>query len=262
LKEKAMCQTCGCGATQGAETETVTVLENLMARNDRIAEHVRQHFNAHGVLAINLMSSPGSGKTSLLEAVIGELPPEIKVAVIEGDLETENDAARIRRHGIPAIQVTTGVTCHLDAAMVHDALDSLPLDDIDVLFIENVGNLVCPADFDLGQHANVVLLSVTEGDDKPDKYPVIFRAADMVLITKTDLLPHIEEFDLAKVEQSLRRVGGAVPMLALSAKTRVNLKAWCDWLQDRLTTHRLSCPKDGHAPHHIHGPNHGADQVA
>ncbi|MCF8480371.1 MAG: hydrogenase nickel incorporation protein HypB [Rhodospirillum sp.] len=248
-----MCQTCGCGATQGTETETVTVLENLMARNDRIAEHVRHHFDAHGVLAINLMSSPGSGKTSLLEAIIQGLAPEIKVAVIEGDLETENDAARIRRHGVPAVQITTGVTCHLDAAMVHDALDSLPIGDIDVLFIENVGNLVCPADFDLGQHANVVLLSVTEGDDKPDKYPVIFRAADMVLITKTDLLPHIEEFDLAKVEQSLRRVGGDVPILALSAKTHANLEAWCNWLRSRLATHRLSCPKNGHAHDHSHG---------
>ena len=132
--------------------------ENLLAANDRIAAHVREHFDAHGVLAVNIMSSPGAGKTSLLEATIGALPPGIRVAVIEGDLETENDAERIRRHGVKAVQITTGVACHLDAAMVHDALDELRLDEVDILFIENVGNLVCPADFDIGQHRDVVLL--------------------------------------------------------------------------------------------------------
>ena len=187
-----MCESCGCGS-HGAET--IVVRENLLAANDRVAAHVRKHFDAHRVLAINLMSSPGAGKTSLLEATIAALPPGVRVAVIEGDLETENDAERIRRHGVKAVQITTGVACHLDATMVHDALDEISLDDVDILFIENVGNLVCPADFDIGQHRNVVLLSVTEGDDKPEKYPVIFRNADLVLITKTDLLPYLDDFD-------------------------------------------------------------------
>jgi hydrogenase nickel incorporation protein HypB len=198
------------------------------------------------------MSSPGSGKTSLLEATLQTLPPGIRVAVLEGDLETENDAARIRRHGIPAVQITTGVTCHLDAAMVHDALAALPLEEIDVLFIENVGNLVCPADFDLGQHLNVVLLSVTEGDDKPDKYPVIFRTADMVVITKTDLLPHLEEFDLSRARESVRRIGGQVPTLAVSAKIRASLDPWSAWLREQLTMHRASTPKSRDRHHHDH----------
>ena len=199
-----MCDSCGCGARGAAsDRATIVVRENLLAANDRIAAHVREHLDASGVLAINLMSSPGAGKTSLLEATIGALPPDFKVAVIEGDLETENDAERIRRRGAPAVQITTGVACHLDAAMVHDALDNLPLDGVDILFIENVGNLVCPADFDVGQHLNIVLLSVPEGDDKPEKYPVIFRNADLVLITKIDLLPHIDEFDVERARRSL-----------------------------------------------------------
>ena len=200
-----MCESCGCGP-HGAET--IIVRENLLAANDRVAAHVRRHFDAHRVLAINLMSSPGAGKTSLLEATIAALPPGIRVAVIEGDLETENDAERIRRHGVKAVQITTGVACHLDATMVHDALDEISFDDVDILFIENVGNLVCPADFDIGQHRNVVLLSVTEGDDKPEKYPVIFRNADLVLITKTDLLPYMDDFDMGRALGAVGRLRG------------------------------------------------------
>ncbi|MBE0437389.1 MAG: hydrogenase nickel incorporation protein HypB, partial [Methylomicrobium sp.] len=182
-----MCNTCGCNITPGnrpfvlAEkpangTTTVTVLKNLLAKNDSQAEHNRSHFDARKVLAINLMSSPGSGKTALLEATIKRLNGSLGLAVIEGDLETENDAARIRAHGVPAHQITTGTACHLDAHLVHDALHHIDLSSIDILFIENVGNLVCPASFDLGHHLNVTLLSTTEGDDKPAKYPVMFRA--------------------------------------------------------------------------------------
>ncbi len=165
-----------------------------MHENDHTALHNREHFNSHGVVAINLMSSPGAGKTSLLEASLDALSDRYRIAVIEGDLETENDAQRIRSRGVEAVQITTGSACHLDAHMVHDALHQLKLDDIDILFIENVGNLVCPASFDLGQHHNVMLLSVPEGDDKPAKYPVMFRAADLVMLSKVDLLPVLDDF--------------------------------------------------------------------
>jgi hydrogenase nickel incorporation protein HypB len=243
-----MCGTCGCdthGQTGRAEQagKSVRVLENLLAENDRIATHVREHFDGHRILAVNLMSSPGAGKTSLLEATIDALPPDIRVAVIEGDLETENDADRIRGHGVRAVQITTGVVCHLDASMVHDALHDLSIDDVDILFIENVGNLVCPADFDIGQHRNVVLLAVTEGDDKPEKYPLIFRGADIVLFTKTDLLPYLDDFDLGHARASLARVRGAGSIEEVSAKTRNGLDKWIDWLTTELAAHRraLEC---------------------
>ena len=239
-----MCGTCGCdtrpgmNGTEPADTKSVVVLENLLAENDRIATHVRDHFDAHRILAVNLMSSPGAGKTSLLEATIDALPPGIRVAVIEGDLETENDADRIRRHGVRAVQITTGVACHLDATMVHDALHDLSLRDVDILFIENVGNLVCPAEFDIGQHRNVVLLAVTEGDDKPEKYPLIFRSADIVLFTKTDLLPYLDDFNLERAHFSVARVRGGVRIEEVSVKTTSGLDRWIDWLVIELAVHR------------------------
>jgi len=173
-----MCNTCGCNITAGNEhllhemshegTTAVSILSHLLSENDHQAQHNREHFEQYGVLAINLMSSPGSGKTALLEATIKALKEEFSIAVIEGDLETENDANRIRQVGVPAVQIITGTACHLDAHLIHKALHELPLAGLDIVFIENVGNLVCPASFDLGQHRNVTLLSVTEGDDKPD----------------------------------------------------------------------------------------------
>ena len=243
-----MCTTCGCTVTPGnrklafrpvaAGTTSVTVLQNLLADNDRQAEHNRAHLDACGVLAINLMSSPGAGKTSLLEATLEALGGEYRIAVIEGDLETENDARRIRSHGVPAVQITTGSACHLDAHMVHDALHQLDLGALDLLFVENVGNLVCPASFDLGQHRNVTLLSVTEGDDKPEKYPVIFRAADAVLITKTDLLAVLDDFDPARAAAHVRRLASDAPLLALSARSEEGLQGWLDWLRTELTAQR------------------------
>jgi hydrogenase nickel incorporation protein HypB len=179
---------------------------------------------------VNIMSGPGSGKTSLLEATIHALPPGLRIAVIEGDLETENDAERIRRHGVPAIQITTGMACHLDAHMVHNALHDLELAGVDILFIENVGNLVCPASFDIGQHRNVLLLSVTEGDDKPAKYPIMFRAGAQVLITKTDLLPYIEEFSVARARAAIRAVRGDMPIIELSSKNGQGMDQWIAWL--------------------------------
>jgi len=217
---------------------TVTVLKNLLQRNDDQAAHNRAHFDAHGVLAINLMSSPGSGKTALLEATITALAGELNIAVVEGDLETENDAERIRAQGVTAVQITTGSACHLDAHMLHDALHALPIAGLDLVFIENVGNLVCPASFDLGQHCNVVLLSVTEGDDKPAKYPVMFRAADVVLLSKMDLLPVLDDFEPARAQAYLRNLASSAPMLPLSARRGMGMEQWLDWLRAQLAAHK------------------------
>jgi hydrogenase nickel incorporation protein HypB len=241
-----MCDTCGCNVTPGNEhlvaeggrlahtshgNESVEVLQGLLHANDHQAAHNREHFERHGVLAINLMSSPGAGKTALLEATIEALGEDLKVAVVEGDLETENDADRIRRKGVPAIQISTGSACHLDAHMVHTALHDLELDDVDVLFIENVGNLVCPASFDLGQHCNVALLSTPEGHDKPAKYPVMFRGADLVLITKSDLLEILGDFDPREAEQYLRQLANPAPMIEVSARSGSGMDAWLDWIR-------------------------------
>lgn len=248
-----MCDTCGCNVTsgnahlvqQGGKLEksadgksAIAVLKSLLSENDHQAAHNRQHFDAHNVLAINLMSSPGSGKTALLEATIEALDQEYGIAVIEGDLETENDAQRIRDKGIPAVQITTGSACHLDAHMVHDALHQLSLDGIDIVFIENVGNLVCPASFDLGQHRNVTLLSVTEGDDKPAKYPVMFRAADLVLLTKTDLLAVLDDFDPSRAEQCVRQLATTAPVMSLSARKGLDLRQWFDWLRREVAAQK------------------------
>ena len=226
-----MCETCGCNVTPAADEHAVEVLQGLLDANDHEALHNREHFKRHNVLAINLMSSPGAGKTALLEATIEALGKDLNIAVVEGDLETENDAERIRAKGVPAIQITTGSACHLDAHMVHDALHELELDDVDVLFIENVGNLVCPASFDLGQHINVALLSTPEGDDKPAKYPVMFRAADLVLVTKSDLLEALGDFDPDAAERCVRQIANPAPVLKLSSKTGLGMDAWLDWVR-------------------------------
>lgn len=226
-----MCDTCGCNVTPAADAHSVEVLKGLLDANDHAAVHNREHFERHNVLAINLMSSPGAGKTSLLEATIEALGKDLNFAVVEGDLETENDAERIRGKGVPAIQISTGSACHLDAHMVHHALHDLELDGVDVLFIENVGNLVCPASFDLGQHINVALLSTPEGDDKPAKYPVMFRAADLVLVTKSDLLEVLGDFDPDAAEGYLRQIANPAPLYQLSARTGEGMDGWLDWIR-------------------------------
>jgi hydrogenase nickel incorporation protein HypB len=243
-----MCDTCGCNVTHGNAHllapggkfektpdghHSVTVLRNLLHANDDTAAHNRAHFERHGVLAVNLMSSPGAGKTALLEATIEALGDELSIAVIEGDLETENDAERIRRHGVQAIQITTGSACHLDAHMVHDALHRLDLTQTDIVFIENVGNLVCPASFDLGQQHNVTLLSIPEGDDKPAKYPVMFRAADLVLLSKSDLLPVLDDFRPDKARRHLRELASEAPVIEISSRTGDGMDGWLDWLLTR-----------------------------
>jgi hydrogenase nickel incorporation protein HypB len=244
-----MCDTCGCNVTPGNEHlvaaggalsrtstghESVEVLKGLLDANDHQAGHNREHFARHNALAVNLMSSPGAGKTALLEATAEALRDQLRIAVIEGDLETENDAERIRRKGVPAVQISTGSACHLDAHMVHTALHDLDIDEVDIVFIENVGNLVCPASFDLGQHLNVTLLSTPEGHDKPAKYPVMFRAADLVLISKSDLLPVLDDFDPAYAEQCLRQLANTAPLLSLSARNGEGMNEWLGWLRDRL----------------------------
>lgn len=228
-----MCDTCGCNVTPGNEhIESVEVLKSLLDANDHQAAHNREHFARHDVLAINLMSSPGAGKTALLEATIDSLGNEFRIAVVEGDLETENDAERIRKKGVPAVQISTGSACHLDAHMVHSALHDLDLDGIDVVFIENVGNLVCPASFDLGQHLNVALLSTPEGHDKPAKYPVMFRAADLVVITKVDLLRVLDDFDPEYATTCLRQLASLAPVMQVAAKTGEGIAHWLDWVHE------------------------------
>ena len=228
-----MCQTCGCAVTpeKGQPSVVIEVLQDLLSANNQAAAHNREHFDEHGVLTINLMSSPGAGKTALLEATILALRDRYRIAVIEGDLETDNDAARIRAHGVPAIQITTGTACHLDAHLVHRAMHELPLAGLDLLFIENVGNLVCPASFDLGQHRNVTLLSVTEGDDKPAKYPVIFRASDLVVLSKADLLDVLEDFDPERAAAALRALGRDTPMIRTAARRAPAIESWLSWLE-------------------------------
>ena len=250
-----MCEDCGCALPKASpDPQVVDVHARLLAANDRAARHNRMHFDDHGVLAVNLMSAPGSGKTALLEATADALGRDIRMGVLVGDLATENDAARIRAHGVPAVQITTGGACHLDADMVHHALHEMPLDSLDVLFIENVGNLVCPASFDLGQHRNVALLSFTEGDDKPAKYPVLFRGADLVLLTKNDLAPYLGEFDPARAERCVRELANGAPVRALSARSGSNLQSWLDWVRAQLAAVRSR--RHAHSHHHSHPHTH------
>jgi hydrogenase nickel incorporation protein HypB len=239
-----MCQTCGCAETTDSrtatpDTRTLEVMAALLSANDARAADIRDTLGRHDILAINLMSSPGAGKTTLLEETARLLPDDLRVAVIAGDLATENDAERVRRAGLRATQITTGNACHLDAAMIAGALRELDLHEIDILFIENVGNLVCPASFDLGQHLNVTLLSVPEGDDKPLKYPVMFRAADLVLLTKMDLAAHLPEFSSRRAQDYVRGLASTTHCQEISARAGAGMQDWVAWLADGLDAHRL-----------------------
>ena len=210
----------------------IEIERDILSRNDIDAATNRSRLASHGVLALNMMSSPGAGKTTLLVETIRALDGALAIGVVEGDQETSNDAERIRACGVPAVQINTGRGCHLDAHMVGHALDELPLDTGGVVFIENVGNLVCPAAFDLGEAAKVVILSVTEGDDKPLKYPDMFASADLMLLNKTDLLPHVD-FDPARALEYARRVNPDVAEIRLSARTGEGMATWLDWLRER-----------------------------
>lgn len=229
-----MCQDCGCG---DAGLVPVEVHERILAANDRDAAHNRAHFEEHGVLAINLMGSPGAGKTALLEA-LARARPRLRIGAVSGDLATDHDARRLEAAGIRAGSITTGTACHLDARMVHHALHHVPLAGLDLFFVENVGNLVCPAIYDLGQAINVVALSVTEGEDKPLKYPVMFQAAQAVVITKCDLLPHLR-LDLARLREALGRVMPAPVILETDAATPGGVEPFARWLDQRAGALRL-----------------------
>ncbi|WP_082943655.1 hydrogenase nickel incorporation protein HypB [Mycobacterium sp. 1274761.0] len=247
-----MCATCGCGEDGAVitvpghvrehehehepghehhhgHTETVTLEQKVLEKNDLLADKNRQWLRTRGIFALNVTSSPGAGKTTLLERTIRELRPVWPVAVIEGDQETLLDAERIRAAGARAVQVNTGAGCHLDADMVHRALHTLEPEACSLLFIENVGNLVCPALFDLGEHSKVVVISVTEGADKPLKYPHMFAAAGLVIVNKIDLAPYVD-FDLESLAAYARAVNPGVNILPLSATSGEGVEAWYDWI--------------------------------
>ncbi|MBT3220666.1 MAG: hydrogenase nickel incorporation protein HypB [Proteobacteria bacterium] len=214
----------------------IPVHDDLRASNDEVARLNRRHFTDHGVYVINLMSGPGAGKTMLLERTVESLSSRWRIAVIEGDIQTSRDAKRIARHGVRAIQINTKGACHLDARQIASHMKRLNLDQLDLVFIENVGNLVCPAEFDLGEHDKVMLLSVTEGDDKPAKYPVMFHAAQLMLINKTDLLPYVD-FDVASAEGDARSLNADLTVLPISARAGQGLDEWYRWLEDRMALH-------------------------
>ncbi len=248
-----MCETCGCG---DPEIVPVEVQERILSDNDAQAAHNRHHFEDLAVLAINLMGSPGAGKTAVLEATARAAGGRLRLGAVSGDLATDRDADRLNAAGIRSTTITTGSACHLDARLVHHALHHAPCSDCDVFFIENVGNLVCPAIYDLGQAANVVALSVTEGEDKPLKYPVMFQKADLVLLTKVDLIPHLD-FDVDAVEDALSRVMPDAKLLKVSAKTGEGIDAWLEWLEVRRPARRLDAKSLDHHGHHDHSLEHG-----
>ncbi len=211
----------------------VRIEQDILGKNNEYANHNREHFRRHGILALNLVSSPGSGKTSLLTATIDRLQGRHPVSVIEGDQQTSNDAERIRATGAPAVQVNTGKGCHLDAHMIGHAVEHLKLAGRGLLLIENVGNLVCPSAFDLGEAHKVVILSVTEGEDKPLKYPDMFNASDLMILNKIDLLPYVD-FDVERCIEYARRVNPGLEVLQVSARTGEGMDAWLAWLDSAL----------------------------
>ena len=246
-----MCETCGCGVPPHAghhhdhdhhdrdhdhhhhdEARIIDVRQNVLARNDAFADANRQRLARHRTLALNLISSPGAGKTTLLEATIARLGDTLPLAVIEGDLQTDRDAARIRDTGAPVHQINTGEGCHLDAHMVGHALDHVAPPADGVLFIENVGNLVCPASFDLGETFRVVLLSVPEGDDKVEKYPLAFRDAHVLLITKLDLVEHVD-FSVERCTDIARKLNPDITIFELSARSGAGMDDWCAWVRSK-----------------------------
>ena len=246
-----MCADCGCSMTghehdhhhednrmapvhdnpQLNDKKTIDVITKILDKNDHEASHNREHFNKNGVLAINLMSSPGSGKTTLLEHLADV--SDFTFSVVEGDLETSRDADRLKAKGIEAHQIQTGSACHLDAFMVHKALHHIDLEKTDVCFVENVGNLVCPASYDVGTHLNIVLVSIPEGEDKIAKYPVMFRSADLILFTKTDLLPYFD-YDLEAEKQSARKLKPNVDILEVNTKDEESLKKVANWIKFKM----------------------------
>jgi hydrogenase nickel incorporation protein HypB len=214
----------------------IPVEKKVLNENQRIALDLRRRFAEHNVLCVNFISSPGSGKTTLLEKTLAGFAPEERVAVLTGDLQTENDAKRLARYGFPVQQIVTGGVCHLDGKMIERALEPWPLESLDVLFIENVGNLVCPASYDLGEEAKIVLLSVTEGEDKPLKYPSIFHKSSLLILTKIDLLPYVP-FDIEAAEANARQVNPEIEIIRVSCSTGEGMEAWRTWIEKRRRSH-------------------------
>jgi hydrogenase nickel incorporation protein HypB len=243
-----MCDSCGCGDPDIVPHE---VQDHILSGNNHRAQHNRDHFRGHGVFAVNLMGSPGAGKTAVLEATARLLGASGKCGALAGDLATDRDAARLTRAGVPALSITTGNACHLDAKMVHHALHHFEgWGELDYMFIENVGNLVCPAVYDLGQDVNVVALAITEGEDKPVKYPVMFRKADLVLLTKMDLLPHLRHLDVQAILDGIAQVMPANRVIQFSAETGQGVDQWLAWLEEQR------CAAISHVHRHAHAHAH------
>lgn len=243
-----MCKECGCGGELSHESHGhgMDVHVPVLDANDRLAERNRGFFAAKNLLVINVFSSPGSGKTSLLQKTAEMLRGRVRMGVIVGDLATDNDAERLSRADIPVVQITTGTMCHLDARMIAEAMKKMPLDDLDVLIIENVGNLVCPASYDLGEGVRVVLLSVTEGEDKPLKYPPMFHYADVALVTKSDLADAVD-FNRDAALAALNKVAHHAHVMEVSSKTGEGMEAWCEEIVERARRAR-----EGTIQHHGH----------
>ncbi|HVY60588.1 MAG TPA: hydrogenase nickel incorporation protein HypB [Planctomycetota bacterium] len=259
-----MCGTCGCDGDQGeagvghgrghahdhdhehdrgAGPLEIDVPIPILAANAASAQRIRSRLARLGVRALNVLGTPGAGKTALLETTLARLAAQgVRAAVIVADLATENDAKRLRGKGAPVIALETGITCHVTAAMVEKALEQLDLAKLDILFVENVGNLVCPALFDLGEEAKVVLTSVTEGEDKPEKYPVMFQHADLMIVNKIDLLPHVD-FDLSRTAELARRVHPEIEVMTLSARTGEGVQKWLDWIEELRRSPRRQSAK-------------------
>ena len=215
----------------------IKVLKDILNANEQIAERNRRLLDRQGVFAVNLMASPGAGKTSLILETVKGLKGKIKIGVIEGDVSSSLDAEAVGKAGVPVLQINTGGACHLDASMVNNALSSLPLQDIKLLFIENVGNLICPAGFALGEHRKVIISSVPEGDDKPFKYPLMFHKADVVLINKIDLLPYLK-FDTQAFYQAIKGINGNVEIFQISCTTGQGIEQWVSWLLTQMSKRR------------------------
>jgi len=241
-----MCTDCGCGPNdhhhhqqirEQGKGRILRVEEDLLAKNNRLAGENRRLFLERGLLVFNLVSSPGSGKTTLLERTLRDLQHQLRFAVLEGDQQTSNDADRIAATGVPAVQINTGSGCHLDAHMVGHGMEAFAALPLDILMIENVGNLVCPASFDLGEDQKIALLSVTEGEDKPLKYPDMFKAAEVLLLTKIDLLPHLR-FDIEQCKSFARQVNPRIRIFELSCQSGTGLTLWYDWLRQEVEAKR------------------------
>jgi hydrogenase nickel incorporation protein HypB len=217
--------------------ERVNLKSKVLNENQIIAESLRERYREHGILCLNLISAPGSGKTALLERTLASLDPATRVCVLTGDIQTDNDARRLAQYGFPVQQITTGGTCHLDGRMIEKHLAAWNLEDIDLLFVENVGNLVCPSSYDLGEASKVVLLSVTEGEDKPLKYPSIFFKSDLFILTKIDLLPYVP-FNAEIAEANARLVHPGIEIVRASSTVEGGLDAWLAWLQQRMAKAR------------------------